>query len=260
MKLKYILLLPVFVLVGIVAKSQSTGAYQLADGGNRIPANLTDFQNKNIYTGEKLLNDLDPSLKTLKYGDVKGSPFWSDRWYFAAVYDIKNNFIAKVPVNMNFANGKIYSLRNGDVVELENDAIRKVVIYEDTISNQVKAVFLNFLPYIYLNNEKINEYLQVFHTGPAILLKLKRKELAKSEGSGGMSKYYFFKDMTYYYIQVGNKAEPLKKLSSDEILELLPGAFSYKNWANENNINFKKEADVIRFIEYYNSQKESPNK
>lgn len=254
MKKIYALILLFFLNIHFVS-AQTMGGYQTPDGGNRIPPGFIDFKNKNFYTGEKLLNELDPSLKTLKYGDIKGSPFWSEDWYYASLYDIKNNFIAKVPVNMNFANGKIYSLKDSNIIELENDVIRKVVIYEDTITNKVKAVFLNSLPYIYINKQKVNDYVQVFHSGPVVLLKLKRKELAKSEGGGGMSKYFYFKEMTFYYIQIGAKAEVLKKMTADAIFELLPGAFSFKDWAVENKINFKKEADIIRFIDYYNSEK-----
>jgi hypothetical protein len=228
MKKKYTLLVLLFLKIQF-ALSQNLGGYQTPDGGNRIPASFIDFKNKNFYTGEKLLNDLDPGLRTLKYGDIKGSPFWSEDWYYASLYDYRNKLIAKVPVNINFANGKIYSLKDSSVIELENEVIRKVVVHEDTLTNKIKATFLNFLPYIYINKEKVNDYLQVFHSGPAILLKLKRKELAISEGGGGMSKYYYFKEMTYYYIQLGAKTEVLKKLSAEAIFELLPGAFAYKD-------------------------------
>ncbi|MBS4062971.1 MAG: hypothetical protein KGZ74_00345 [Chitinophagaceae bacterium] len=254
MKKIYPLILLIILNIQPVA-AQTTGGYQTPDGGNRIPSAFIDFKNKNFYTGEKLLNDLDPSLRTLKYGDIKGSPFWSEDWYYASLYDIKNNFIAKVPVNMNFANGKIYSLKDSNIIELENDVIRKVVIYEDTITEKIKAVFLNSLPYIYINKQKVNDYVQVFHSGPAVLLKLKRKELALSEGGGGMSKYFYFKEMTSYFIQIGIKTEVLKKMTMDAVLELLPGAFAFKDWAVNNKINFKKESDIIRFIQYYNSEK-----
>lgn len=250
-----------FVIICLFLQTTSfsqfnTGSGPGADGSIRMNLDLNAFKNQNIYTGEKLLNDLDPNVKNLRYNDVKGTPFWNDKWFVASLYDIKNQLIAKAPVNMNFANGKIYTIKGDSILELESETIRKVVMYTDEASTTVKAVFLNFLPYTYINSVKINDYIQVFHSGPAILLKYKKKELTQSEGGGGMPKYYYFKDAVYYFVQIGTKSEMIKKLSLDVVLKLLPGAFSLQGWIKDQKLNLKKEEDVIKFIEYYNSLKE----
>lgn len=240
----------------VITKGQQIPNGRLADGGTSIPSNIVTNRIDNFYTGDKLLSEMNLSTKVLKFDNIEGSPFWSDKWMYASLYSYKNEFLAKVPVNLNFANGQLYAKVGDSVLQLDNETVRKVVVYSDTSKNQVKAVFLSFLPYVYIGNEKINDYLEVFYSGYAILLKYKKKVLAQSESGGGMSKFYYFKDFSYYYLQVNNKIERITSLSKEQLFQLLPGSNNLDSWVKEKKLNLKKENDVIQFIEYYNSIKE----
>lgn len=117
-------------------------------------------------------------------------------------------------------------------------------------------MFLNFIPYLYYKGEKNNDFVQIFNTGSAMLLKYRKKELSISEGGGGMPKYYFFKETSIYYLQVNQKIERIRRFTKEQIFQLLPGANAMESWVDENKLSFKKEEDLIKFIDYYNAVKE----
>ncbi len=196
------------------------------------------------------------SVNGIPYEQIKGSPFLTDQWMPASLYNNKNELIGERPVLLNLATGEIYFMQGDKPMVADKEIVRKVIVHSSAAGNDVKAVYLNFVPNLRINDMKVNDFAEVFHSGYAILIKYRRKELAQSEGGGGMPKYYFFKDYTYYFVQVKNQCGRLNRLSRDVLFEQLPGAYSLQDWVNENKLNLKKEEDVIKFIEYYNSVKE----
>jgi hypothetical protein len=58
-------------------------------------------------------------------------------------------------------------------------------------------------------------------------------------------------------LKTEDKVERIKKLDTQHFLALMPGASAYKKWIDQNNLNFKKEEDLVLFLNYYNSQNNS---
>jgi len=229
------------IVVTIIAKAQTSFELQNNSGGTYT---------MNMYYGA------DPVIRGVPYDKIKGKPFLYDEWMSAALYDYANKLIGRMPILMNIATGEIYFSDSSEIKVADEDIVRKIVVYTSPQSNEIKAVFLNFIPYLYYKGDKINDFVQIFHTGPTILLKYRKKELSISEGGGGMPKYYFFKETSVYYFQVSQKIERIRRLTKEHIFQLLPGANAMESWVDENKINFRNEADLIKFIEYYNSVKE----
>jgi hypothetical protein len=48
----------------------------------------------------------------------------------------------------------------------------------------------------------------------------------------------------------------LKKLNKENVLEFLPSALAFHSWIAENKIDLRKEEDVIRFLVYYNANRQ----
>lgn len=195
--------------------------------------------------------------KDVPYARIKGSPFWNDVWAPASLYDNSNKLIARVPVKLNLASGELYYLHSGEPLVVANDLVRKIVVYTDTTTWTVKAVFVNYLPYIYANKQKVNDFVQIFHLGYAVLIKYTQRQMKVGDSALGTQKRYYFADEINYFIQVNNKAERLRRLTKEFIFELLPGAFQMQDWIKEHRLDLKKEEDVILFIEYYNKQRET---
>lgn len=198
----------------------------------------------------------DGLYKDIPYTRIKGSPFWNDDWRPATLYDNNYEVIGRMPVKLNLATGELYYLKNGEPLVVADDLVRKVVVHTDTVSFGVHAVFVNFMPFIYVYDKKINDYVQVFHTGPAILIKYTQREMKVADSLLGTQKRYYFADNDYYFLQLNNKVERLKKLNKDLLFSLLPGAYNLQEWIQANKLDLREEEDVIKFIEHYNSIKE----
>ncbi len=199
------------------------------------------------------------SFQGVPYENIKDSPFWFEDWLSAALYDNNNVLIGRKPVSLNLATGELYFYENGKAFVAENEKLSKVVFYNDTSSKYVRAVFLNNLPFLVIQGQKVNSFAQVLTAGHAMLIKYHKKELAIS-GELGMKKVYYFKDIIHYFVQVDGEAKRLNKLSAKILLKALPGAAALESWVYQNKLDLEREMDAVRFIQYYNLLKSKEEK
>lgn len=111
------------------------------------------------------------------------------------------------------------------------------------------------VPYMFINNKKVDGFAEVLNTGNHRLLKHVQRTVDAKDSLFGTQKKYFFRDQVFYFMWHNEKVERIKKLNKTNILQLLPSASAYTKWINENKIDFTKEADVILFLDYYNARK-----
>lgn len=186
---------------------------------------------------------------------ISGSRFWNDQWKMASLFNRYDKVIARIPVKLNLNNSTIhYTDSSGEEKAIDPDYVRKVVFHTDANSSDIEAVFVSFIPYVYASLTKVNDYIRVMNQGAASLLKYEQRNVYSSDSALGTARRYYFKQEIYYYIWLNNKSFALKKLNKEDIFKLLPGADQYKSWLQEHHLNLKKEADVVQFINYYNSQ------
>ncbi|MBX9784658.1 MAG: hypothetical protein K2X48_15320 [Chitinophagaceae bacterium] len=187
---------------------------------------------------------------------ITGSRFWNDAWIFASLYDGNDKLLGRIPVKLNLNYSSVHYMdKKGNELALDPEQIRKVVFLKDTFSLEPVSIFVSYLPYIYVGKQKVNDYVRVMNQGKAALIKYERRNIGTADSAFGTQKRYFFKSETFYYLWFNNKAEEIKRLNKDALLQLLPGASVYEEWIAANRINLKKEEDVVKFLEYYNSQK-----
>jgi len=192
----------------------------------------------------------------LPYEKISGSPFWNDEWALASLYGSgeKEKWLCKV--KLNFATGELYYLdKEGTELTTDDGLIKKIVVHKNDDTSAVVAVFILTPERIRLNQEQRNSYMQVLNEGSYQLLKLNKKSLNSADSLFGTLKRYFFRDETDYFITHNEMTTSLKRLDKDNLLQFLPGSSGYNEWAKQNRINFKKEEDVLLFMNYYNSKK-----
>jgi hypothetical protein len=63
----------------------------------------------------------------------------------------------------------------------------------------------------------------------------------------------------YYFLRSNETIKRLKKLNKEELLSLIPSSSSFSEWIELNKIDFKKEQNVISFLNYYNSSQQQKN-
>jgi hypothetical protein len=202
------------------------------------------------YTFYGMVDEL--SKARIPYSRIKGSPFWKDEWQLATIYSGPKK-IFTIPVRLNIATNEIYFLKNDQEYILDANDISGITFHSGSDSSTVATRFIMNDPYIFLNNKKVNGFVQELNPGKYRLLKYISKKLSSIDSLFNTQKRYFFINESFYYFWFDGKIERIKKLNRDNIIKFLPSALSYTNWINENKIDFRKENDVIQFLNYYNT-------
>jgi hypothetical protein len=186
---------------------------------------------------------------SVSYENINGSPFWVDSSLPALLYNSKG-YLGTVPVRINLVSNKLYFLKGTEEMILNDNIVTRIVFKTDNDS----SVFIGQVPNLFLNNKSVTDFVQVLNFGKYQLLKYTRRRIASGESPSRTSKTYYFTDNANYFIKSGERVDELKKLNRENILVHLPSSFSYDAWIKKNNINFKNEKDIVRFLNYYNTR------
>ena len=191
----------------------------------------------------------------IPYEKIPGSPFLKDEWQLAALFSENDRGKWLVKTKLNLTSGEVYFKSNkGDEMVAPAGMIKKIIFYLNNDTSKTESIYRNDYGEGLINSQDKNNYIQVMNEGNYQLLKLNRRPVITAD-SFHIAKRYFYRDELRYFVQYNNKTAPLKKLSADNILVYLPGSGADKGWIDQNKINFKKEADNIRFLDYYNAKK-----
>ena len=184
---------------------------------------------------------------SIPYDQITGSPFWNDSIRYARLYGNAGSF-GIYPVRINFATNEIYFKKDAEELVLTDKLVTKMVVKLPIDS----AVFICQVPNLMLNNKKIDGFVQVLTSGKYQLLKYVKRVVVSVETPSRTAKTYHFADEIFYFIQSQSKVEYIKKLNKENVLLFLPASSGFDSWIKENDINFKKEADIIRFLNHFN--------
>jgi hypothetical protein len=192
----------------------------------------------------------------LPYERITGSPFYTEEWQLASLTGAneKEKWLCKVKINL--ATGELYYQdKEGNELVTDDGLIHKVVLHRNDDTSTVVAIFILTPERVRLNQVQRNSYMRVMNSGSYQLLKLTIKNLNAADSLFGTMKRYFFRDEEVYFIYHTEMMNSLRKLDKENLLQYLPGSSAYNDWAKQNKINFKKEEDVLHFMNYYNSKK-----
>ena len=190
--------------------------------------------------------------------DVNGSPFWSDEWRRAQLFDNRDSSYGIYPVKLNFAEGTIYfKNRNNAEMVINEGMVNKIIMYDTIMGNKIIAVFRCNIADLEAIKKKKNILVQEMNTGNTRLLIQTRRQIETRDSLFGTLKVFYYKDQYEYFIEKGNRVSQLKKLNKIDFLAMLPSSSKYKDWINENKLKFNKERDFIEFLTYYNSQEQA---
>jgi hypothetical protein len=200
------------------------------------------------------------SNQRIPYNRINGSPFWKDEYQQATLIDRNNQVLGKAKVKLNLYTNEVYFLSpSGEERVAAAGKVRKVIFHDDDSVKKIKAVFENNLPIITETNPRAENpsFVQVFNTaGDWQLLKLTRVLFNSGDSLFGTQKRYYFANQVLYFLNDKyGQITKLRKLNKDNIGELINIDAAAEAWCRQNSINFKKEEDIARFIDYYNSRK-----
>ncbi len=200
------------------------------------------------------------SAQRIPYERISGSPFWKADFQMATIIDHNNQIVGKSFSKLNLYSNELYFITpKGELRVAAPGKVRKLVFYKgkDTTS-EVVAVFETNPSFITEKNPNEDVYVQVLNNGDIQLLKHIQILLMTGDSlMGTYKRYYFSEQVNYYLNSKSGKNSHFRKLSRNNILETLNTEDSVRTWIKQNDINFKKEDDVIRFLNYYNSRTKS---
>ena len=136
---------------------------------------------------------------------------------------------------------------------MDKGIIKKIIFYKNNDTSSIDRTYISDISLMEANNEYGNPFMQVMNNGKYALLKRTMKDVNSADSLFGTQKRYYFATTEKFYMLSGQKIEPLNKLSKDPVTFRLPDASKCNEWLQQNKINFKKEKDVILFLNYYNS-------
>jgi len=202
-----------------------------------------------------MIHGPDMSQMSIPYSRIKGSPFWQDQWQFASLYT-NDNLLGILPVKINLVTNEIHFLKNEvELVAGEQNKITAIIFHPGLDTSLSSAAFMKDLSRYSADYKDLNAILQVMNFGRYELLKHVNRKLSSADSLFGTQKRYFFTDETSYYLKSDEIVQKIKKLSEDNFFALIPGiTSSHRKWIKDNNIDLKKEAEVVRFLDYYNAQ------
>ncbi len=192
--------------------------------------------------------------ENLSYADVQGSPFWDINWN-TALFVLANGNLAKTEkARLNLFTNEVHFI-NAENIEMacENKLIKKILFFKGTDTTKPFALFESFPDASGANNS----YCRVLNKGRIRLLEMKKILVQEKEYNPLLGKKeYTFYSKRNYLIAVEEKTTPLPSLNQSGLLKALPELSDYKEWLTRNNNKLKTEAEVISFLNYYNSKRQ----
>lgn len=185
---------------------------------------------------------------------ITGNPYNADSFQFALLQGNgpADKWFGRVKIHE--VSGEVYFLNNkNEVRALDKGFINKIIFYKNGDTSQADKTYISNISFLDANNEYGNPFMQMMNKGQYVLLKRTIKDVHSADSLFGTQKRYYFATSVKYYISNGPKIFAVKKLSRENITNYIPRLDACKEWVEKNNINFKKEEDIIIFLNYYNS-------
>jgi hypothetical protein len=196
------------------------------------------------------INFYDVDGSTIPYDKISGSPLWQDKWNTAHFFDSDGRSFGVYQAKLNLATDEVLYLdKDGEIWGTQS--VEKIIFYTGSDTSKVLAVFSRSKPYIFDSNNK-NYFAEVMNKGDVQLLKISKRIVASADSMFNTLKRYYFTTDAHYYIYRNRQTEYLRKLDKENVLFPIPSYAKYERWIKQNKINFTREKDVIRFIDYYN--------
>ena len=185
---------------------------------------------------------------------VTGNPFNSDSFQLALLQGMRLDDKWLCPAKIHEVSGEVYFQNSkGEVRSLDKGFIQKIIFYKGSDTSAKEKTYISEGSLLIENNQYGNPFMEVMNNGKYALLKRTIKDVRSADSMFGTQKRFYYSSTVKYYLLSGQKIEPLKRLTKESITFNLPGASQADKWIAEHKINFKKENDIILFLNYYNS-------
>ena len=183
--------------------------------------------------------------------ETKGSVYYSDSWRTGNIYLFSGEIIKNYPLKYDLKKQEIEIQVDDDIKVIAVGAVKKVEWFNFNINSN--EIFINCSSYD--GAGKVGMY-KVISDNKIVFLKKTGLKILESNYNqaldvGSQSNRYIKDDK--YYISKNGKVKLIRKRKK-QILKLFgDDAEKIQIFANENRLNFKKESDLSKIFNFYNS-------
>ncbi len=183
------------------------------------------------------------------YKNVQGNPYIDKEFNEGSLLFKDSSRIEKIGLRFNHHSGLLEFTRDENIYTIPNPEDLLQASFNDHIFKYVKY---------YQGGKLKSAYFEVLVSGTASLLYyrssiIKREPLPPSEMAGKNYRDYFRTLREYYISKSGEPARIIYKSKKSILGVLSDKEKELKIFINENDLKLRKDKDMIKLIEYYNS-------
>lgn len=185
------------------------------------------------------------SFKTIEINTIIGGTPYISSDYKDGSTTIQEELGFKAPMRYN-------AVKN--VVEfLDEDLKVREVLRRPYITVDLDGKVYEILEYIEDENEKL-AYFNPLNQGKVQLLLMPKKKLSQARRTSPFESSATYRESSTYYIKKeGRSAEKIRLNKKSILIHLFDKALEMNTYISDYGLNLRKEEDVVRLFDYYNS-------
>lgn len=188
--------------------------------------------------------------KEQNYEGVKGSPYAFEEWSIGTVQTTKGVFN---DINIKYSeldDQVLFKNKDGQTLQFADPVKDFTMSYKDN-DKQLLSHYRN--GYVNIAGSDNKSYFEVLADGKCQLLRKTVKKIKQEVVYGSTESSKSFITTTRYYIENPEKGVLIKKDKKSVLTVLSDKQQALENYIQSNNIDFKRDEDLVKLINYYNS-------
>jgi len=197
-----------------------------------------------------------PPMKSMRYTDVHGSPFFNDNWLDAVIKLADGKLYKGVKLKYDQVLDEVFFLGQNDAVMAFKSPVlefKMATVSVDGLFNE--TYFVNgFVPIDGATEKSYYQKLVYENNSRIQLIKRTIKKIYESRVYNSAVTDKTVEPIVYYYLSDGKAVLKRIKLDRKSIIAGIGNKQDeLERFAETNKLNLKKEEDVIKLLIYYNS-------
>jgi hypothetical protein len=184
-----------------------------------------------------------------KYGGISGNPFLYEQWMKGEV-TLKQGKYTNLELKYDAFSNMLYFNKNGEMFEFQDEVI-SFLLMPNTKEESKQQLFLKGLESGDLGK---NQFVQVLYNGTIGFYKLTIVFVSEmNKINEGVVKT--FQKSERYYFKVNDRLEMIRFNKKDILNFFADRSTAVENYATAAGLSFKKELDIVKMLEFYQTLK-----
>ena len=197
---------------------------------------------QDVYISGKVNQNVDPA----RYDKIKGSPYLYNVWHRAQIISANGTIYNEQAINYNGLTQQLELKENGKTTPLPRNSFIKVLV--EVGGDSITEVFLRRI-----HPDFGDKLVCIAYDGDRI--KLIKIFTVRLEESGAQTPIYptefeKFVNQTEYYLMIDGNLSSIT-LKKKKVVKVLGHSADIEQFTKKNNLNLKKEGELIQLLKYY---------